>query len=164
MSLVYNIRKFCMKYKRIVCLIVLILLAIFLSKLTRSMKEGLETPITLKTCSIFNSNQLVEKNCANCLAVKLTTNGGAEGNKCWWNAAEQKCGSFSGAGYKDTCTADTTTTTTTDPGSTCTDATCPALKILDTPTWFKYPNTASLSLADTPTWITTPTPPPAITA
>ena len=147
MSLINNIRNFCMKHKRIVCLLIFILLAIFLSKLNGSMKEG----ITLNTCHSFNSNQLVEKNCANCLAVTLPSNAAADGNKCYWNADTKLCGSFLGAGFKDTCTnTGTGTATGTATGSS-------TLKLLDTPTWFKKPDSDKLALVDTPTWFSSGT-------
>ena len=164
MSLINNIRNFCMKHKRIVCLLIFILLAIFLSKLNGSMKEG----ITLNTCSLFNSNQLVDKNCANCLAVTLPSNAGADGNKCYWNADTKLCGSFLGAGFKDTCTntgtatgtgtgTGTATGTGTGTGTgTATGTASSTLKLLDTPTWFKKPDSDKLALVDTPTWFSTP--------
>ena len=155
MSLVNNIRDFCMKHKRIVCLIIFIILAIFLSKLTASMKEGIDG-IKLSNCSELNSKG-ADKNCANCLGVVLSERAAADGNKCFWNDTTKQCGSFSGAGFKDTCT--NTSTTPASSANVCTSATCPNLKLLDTPTWFADPilksgNLPKLSLVDTPTWIT----------
>ncbi len=147
MSLINNIRNFILNNKRILSLFVIILLAIFLNKLNKTIKEGL----VLNSCSIFNTNQLIEKTCANCLAVKLKDTN----TKCYWNETDKKCGSFLGNGYKDTCA-----TSANSNSNTCSD--CPKLQILDTPTWFADPVLKSttcptcpkLTLADTPTWIT----------
>jgi hypothetical protein len=147
MSLPNNIRNFILNNKRILSLFVIILLAIFLNKLNKTIKEGL----VLNSCSIFNTNQLIEKTCANCLAVKLKDTN----TKCYWNETDKKCGSFLGNGYKDTCA-----TSANSNSNTCSD--CPKLQILDTPTWFADPVLKSttcptcpkLTLADTPTWIT----------
>jgi len=145
MSLVNSISEFCLKYKRIICLIIFILLAFFLKKLTESMKEGL----VLNSCATFNSNQTVEKTCANCLGVKLSQ--GDANSKCFWNSRLNKCGSFSGNGYSNTCTSTDYSTTSSSSG--------PTLQLLDTPTWLADPTQNSdtppkLTLVDTPTWIT----------
>ena len=170
MSLVNSISELCLKHKRIVCLIIFILLAIFLKKLSESMKEGLE----LNSCATFNSNQSVEKTCANCLGVKLSQ--GDANSRCYWNSALNKCGSFLDTGYSNTCTstgttvgattgttvgATTGTTTGATTGST-TGTSVPTLQLLDTPTWLADPTQKSdacptcpkLTLVDTPTWIT----------
>jgi hypothetical protein len=148
MSLVNSISEFCLKHKRIICLIIFILLAVFLKKLSESMKEGLE----LNSCAAFNSNQFVEKTCTNCLGVKLLR--GDANSKCYWNSALNKCGSFLDTGYSNTCTSTTDTTTGSSSG--------PTLQLLDTPTWLADPTQKSdacptcpkLILVDTPTWIT----------
>ena len=145
MSLVNSISEFCLKYKRIICLIIFILLAIFLKKLSESMKEGLE----LNSCAAFNSNQQVEKTCANCLGVKLLQ--GDANSKCYWNSNKNKCGSFLDAGYSNTCTSSSDSSSGSSSG--------PTLQLLDTPTWLADPNEKSgtppkLTLVDTPTWIT----------
>jgi hypothetical protein len=147
MSLINTVRNFIINNKRILSLIIIILLAFFLDKLNKTIKEGLELP----SCSVFNTNQSVEKNCANCLAVKLNS----ADTKCYWNETEKKCGSFLGNGYKDTCATTTNINTNTCPN-------CPKLQILDTPTWFADPVLKSstcptcpkMTIADTPTWIT----------
>ena len=145
MSLVNSIYEFCLKHKRIVCLIIFIILAIFLHKLSESIKEGL----VLNSCAAFNSNQTVEKTCANCLGVTLSQ--GDANSKCYWNSRLSKCGSFLDDGYSNTCTSADSTTTTGSSG--------PTLQLLDTPTWLADPTQNSdtppkLTLVDTPTWIT----------
>lgn len=142
MSLINTVRNFILNNKRILSLIIIILLAIFLNKLNKTIKEGLE----LNSCSVFNTNQMVEKTCANCLAVKIK---GAD-TKCYWNATDKKCGSFLGNGYKDTCASATNDNSNAN-SDTC--PTCPKLQILDTPTWFSDP-LLKMTVADTPTWIT----------
>ena len=142
MSLINTVRNFILNNKRILSLIIIILLAIFLNKLNKTIKEGLE----LNSCSVFNTNQMVEKTCANCLAIKIK---GAD-TKCYWNQTDKKCGSFLGNGYKDTC-ASATSDNSNSNSKTC--PTCPKLQILDTPTWFSDP-LLKLTIADTPTWIT----------
>lgn len=147
MSLVNSISEFCLKHKRIICLIIFILLAFFLKKLTESMKEGLE----LNSCATFNSNQTVEKTCANCLGVTLSQ--GDANSKCYWNSRLNKCGSFLGNGYSNTCTSTTLSDSITGSSS------GPTLQLLDTPTWLADPTQNSdtppkLTLVDTPTWIT----------
>jgi hypothetical protein len=151
MSLVDSISDFCFKNKRIICLIIFILLAIFLKKLSETMKEGLE----LNSCAAFNSNQQVEKTCANCLGVKLLR--GDANSKCYWNSRQNKCGSFLDTGYSNTCSL-TTDSSITDP-STTSSSSVPTLQLLDTPTWLADPTQKSdalpkLTLVDTPTWIT----------
>lgn len=151
MSLVNSISEFCLKYKRIICLVSFILLAFFLKKLSESMKEGL----VLNSCATFNSNQTVEKTCANCLGVKLLQ--GDANSKCYWNSSLNKCGSFPGNGYSNTCTSTSGSSSSTTSGST-----VPTLQLLDTPTWLAVPSqktdasptSPKLTLVDTPTWIT----------
>lgn len=150
MSLVNSISEFCLKYKRIICLIIFILLAIFLKKLSESMKEGLE----LNSCAAFNSNQQVEKTCANCLGVTLSQ--GDANSKCYWNSRLNKCGSFLDTGYSNTCTPGTSSS---DSSVTTGSSSGPTLQLLDTPTWLADPNEKTgtppkLTLVDTPTWIT----------
>lgn len=148
MSLINSISEFCLQHKRIICLIVFILLVVFLKKLSESMKEGLE----LNSCATFNSNQQVEKTCANCLGVKLLQ--GDANSKCYWNSALNKCGGFLDAGYSNTCSLTTDSSSSATSGSS-----VPTLQLLDTPTWLADPTLKSgtspkLTLVDTPTWIT----------
>ena len=152
MSLINSISGFCIKNKRIICLIIFIILAIFLHKLSASMKEkeGLE----LNSCDLFNSNQKVEKTCANCLGVTLLR--GDANSKCYWNSRLNKCGSFLDTGYSNTCTSSGSSSAD---SATSGSSSGPTLQLLDTPTWLADPTQNSntppkLTLVDTPTWIT----------